>query len=302
MASDGRSYVAGYFDLLLDGFACGFIQKFTGGDIVGEVVTLPLAHDYYVKKHIGNVSYNAFDVTCGLSMGGPLNSWIEASLAMGYLRKSGEFRAADFKREVRHVRVFSDALLSEITFPKCAGDSKEPAFMTLKMDPWTVRNKAGTGEKVDNPADVKQKLWLPCDFRLTIDGLEKSCAKVSAVEALTIKQSVVSDKVGAERDYFKEPGAITFPDLKFTVSEEFSHDLFAFHEDFVINGNNDDTKEKTGSLVYLDRTRQKELLTLTFSHLGIFKIASAPGENNQDKIKSVTCELYMENLQAKFAG
>lgn len=301
MASDGRSYVTGYFAMDLDSVACGLIQKFSGGDVEGEVTVLPLAHDYYVKKHIGNVKYNDFEVQMGLSMGQPVKDWIDASLAMNYMRKSGELKAADFKREVRHIREFKDALLTEINFPKCDGAAKDAAFMTLKFSPWIIRNKKGDGSKVDNPADMAQKQWHPSDFRFVIDGLDKSCSKTSSVEAINIKQSVVSDQVGQERDYFKEPGKIDYPNIKFTLSEEYSHDLFAWHEDFVMVGNNEEDKHKAGSLVYLNRTRQKELLTLTLSGLGIFKIAAAPRNNNEDKIASVTVEMYCENVTSKFA-
>ncbi len=299
MASDGRSYVTGYFAMDLDGVKCGLIQKFEGGEVEGEVATLPLAHDYYVKKQIANVKYNAFTVQLGLSMAQPVEDWIAASLNMNYLRKSGELKALDFKRECRHIREFKDALLTGITFPAGDGASKEAAFCTLKMDPWVVRNKKGDGSKGDNPADFGQKQWLPADFRVTVDGLDKACSKISKFDAVEIKQSVVTDNVGTERDYFKEPGKIDFPNIKLTLSEEYAHDFFAWHEDFVINGNNEEEKHKTGSIVYLNRTRQKELLTLTLSGLGIYKIASAPRANNEDKIASVTCEMYCENITYK---
>ena len=301
MASDGRSYVTGYFAMDLDGVKCGLIQKFSGGAIEGEVTTLPLAHDYYVKKHIGNVKYNDFDVQMGLSMGQPVKDWIDASLSMNYMRKSGELKAADFKRETRHIREFKDALLTGITFPAGDGAAKDAAFMTLKFSPWIVRNKKGDGSKVDNPADMAQKLWHPTDFRFVVDGLDKACSKISKFDAIEVKQSVVSDQVGQERDYMKEPGKIDFPNLKVTLSEEYSHDFFAWHEDFIINGNNEEEKHKSGSIVYLNRNRTKELLTLTLSGLGIFKIDAAPRENNKDAIASVTVEMYCENITSKFA-
>lgn len=67
-SSDGRSYVTGYFDLQLDGIKCGLIQKFEGGDVEGEVTTLPLAQDYLVRKQIGNVKYNDFKITMAPAM------------------------------------------------------------------------------------------------------------------------------------------------------------------------------------------------------------------------------------------
>jgi hypothetical protein len=301
MASDGRSYVTGYFALDLDQVKCGLIQKFEGGDIEGEVTNLPLAHDYYIKKHIGNVKYNPFTLQMGLAMGQPVKDWIDASLAMNYMRKSGELKAADFKREVRHIRVFEDALLTEIGFPACDGAGKEAAFMSLKFHPWRTRNKKGDGSKVDNPADMAQKMWHPTDFRMVIDGLEKACTKVSKVDAIAIKQTAIPDQTGMERDHFLEPGKVEYPNIKLTLSEEYSHDFFAWHEEFVINGNNTEEEHKSGSLVYLNRNRTKDLLTLTLMGLGIFKISAAPRANNEDKIASVTVECYCENITSQFA-
>ena len=301
MASDGRSYVTGYFAMDLDGVKCGLIQKFEGGDVEGEVTTLPIAHDYYVAKQIGNVKYNDFTVQMGLSMGQPVKDWIDNSLAMNYMRKSGELKAADFKRDTRHIREFKDARITGITFPSGDAAAKDPAFMTLKFAPWISRNKKGDGSKVENPADMVQKVYHPTDFRFVVDGLDKACAKVQKVEAFDIKQSVVSDSIGQERDYFKEPGKIDFPNCKITLSEEYSHDFFAWHEDFVINGNNEHEKHKSATMVYLNRNRQKELLTLTLSGVGIFKISAAPRANNEDKIAAVTVEMYCENIVSKFS-
>ena len=300
MASDGRSYVTGIFALDLDGVACGIVQSFQGGDIAGDVVSLPMAHDYYIKKHIGNVTYAPYDLKMGLAMGQPVKDWIDASLAMNYMRKSGELKAMDFKREVRHIREFNDALITEIGFPACAAAGKDPAFLNLKFAPWRTRNKKGDGSKGENPTDWAQKQWLPTDFRLQIDGLAQPMAKVSALDSLVVKQTTALDAVGPERDYFLEPAKIDYPNLKFTMSEEYSHDLFAWHEDFVINGNNEEDKHKNGTLEYLNRPRTKTLLTLTFSGLGIFKISSLPRTNHEEKIASVVVECYMENLTSQF--
>ena len=301
MASDGRSYVTGYFALDLDGVKCGLIQEFAGGDIEGDVTTLPMAHDYYIKKHIGNVKYNEFNLKMGLSMGQPVKDWITSSLEMNYQRKSGELKAADFKRETRHIREFKDALISEIGFPACDGGAKDAAFMNLKFMPWIVRNKKGDGSKVDNPVDVKQKTFHPTNFRFVVDGLDGPCKKIQKVDAITVKQSNVRDNIGEERDYLHEPGKVDFANIKITLSEEYSHDFHKWFEDFVILGKNTDPDHKTASLVYLDPTRANELLTLNFQGVGIFKISAAGRENNKDAIASVTVEMYCENITSKFA-
>jgi len=300
MASDGRSYVRGHFCFTLDGFNCGLIQKVEGGDVVGEVTQLPEAHNYYVRKHIANVKYSPMKVQLGVSMAQPIQDWIAASLEMNYMRKSGAVDALDFKLESRHTIEFKDALLTEITFPACDGAAKDAAFVTLGFAPETVRRKKGDGGKRSNPSDMGQKMWTPGNFKFTVDGLEKACAKVSKVNALTVKQTTVSDAVGMERDYLLEPAHIEFPDVEVTVSEEFVDDFINWHQTFVIDAVNTETDHKTGSLEFLNQNRQKTLLTLGLNGLGITKVASAPMTNNEDKIASYTVSMYCENLTAKF--
>lgn len=277
------------FALRVDDTNCGLIQKFEGGDIEGVVVT-DTDEKGLTKKHLAGVKYNEFNIQMGLSMGEPVRKWIESSLQMNYLRKSGEVQAGDFKRDVRQVREFHDALITEIGFPGADGGAKDPAFLTLKFAPELTRNKKGSG-KVENPVDVRQKQFLPSNFRLTISGLEAASAKVSKVDPIVVTQ----------RNFEREPSTIEFPNLKITVSEEYANDFWAWHEDFVVKGNNDDAHERAGSLQYLATNGSTVLLTLGFEHLGIFKGTAEASENNSDKIRRVTFEMYMESMSAKFA-
>jgi hypothetical protein len=290
MASDGRSYVTGYFAMDLDGVKCGVIHKLSGGDVEDEPTILPGE----------NVKYSDFTVDISLSMAQPVKDWIDASLAMNYMRKSGELIAADLKREVRHIREFKDALLTEITFPACDGAAKDAAFMSLKFSPWIVRNKKGDGSKIDDPGDTAGEDFHLSDFRFTIEGLEEACARVSRIEPITIKQTVVRDDHGQVLVDRSAAPKRERSKLRLTLPEEHAASIFAWHEDFVRPGVNQEGTHKSGSLVYLNRTRQKELLTLTFSGLGIFKISAAPRANNEDKIAQVTVELYYENLLSQF--
>src|SRR5262249_40943580 len=135
MASDGRSYTSGFFALKLDNVNCGIVQKVEGGDVEGAVINIPVAHDDYTKKQVGGPRFKPINLQMGLGMGKPVRDWIIASLEMNYLRKSGEVQFADFKRDIRTVREFTDALVSEVTFPACDAGSKEPAYMGLKFTP-----------------------------------------------------------------------------------------------------------------------------------------------------------------------
>ena len=65
---------------------------------------------------------------------------------------------------------------------------------------------------------------------------------------------------------------------------------------FVIKGNNDDSKEKKGSLTLLSPNRQTELAKIEFFNMGIFRIQPDKAQANADQIKRLTVELYVERM------
>src|SRR5262249_41149268 len=128
--SGDRSYVTGYFGLVLDGVESGIVQA-VAGDLGGDADE---------GAHGGGRRGGELAVRADLSFGKPVKEWLTASRraaseggASRSMRKSGEVKAADFSRRVRHIREFHDALPSEIGFPACdraapAGDGGHLTF------------------------------------------------------------------------------------------------------------------------------------------------------------------------------
>ena len=65
----------------------------------------------------------------------------------------------------------------------------------------------------------------------------------------------------------------------------------------VIKGNNGDDKEKGGTLEYLTPNLQEVLFTLTFQHLGIFKLTPEKVESGSENIRRLKAEMYCEDIQ-----
>jgi phage tail-like protein len=295
---DVRSYVAGNFFLNLDGVKTGFLKSVDGGGIVGDVVSEASGASYYTKKHIGNVKYEDININIGFSMTKAIYDWIAASWQMNYQRKNGAVVACDYKLDAKSSRQFFNALLTETTIPACDGASKEPAYMTIKFAPEYTRVVKASGKPGGDNASFgknEQKQWLPSNFRLELDGLD--CTKVSKVDSFSIKQSTKEDEVGQDRDYFKEPGKLEVPNLKITLSQVTAQSWYDWHEDFVIKGNCFEDKEKAGRLVFLSPNRQTELAEIKFKNIGIFKLSDEKGEANNDAIKRVSAELYVEEME-----
>jgi phage tail-like protein len=295
---DVRSYVAGNFFLNLDGVKTGFLKSVDGGGIVGDVVSEASGASYYTKKHIGNVKYEDININIGFSMTKAIYDWIAASWQMNYQRKNGAIVACDYKLDAKTQREFFNALITETTIPAADGASKEPAYLSIKFAPEYTRYSKASGKAAGEYGKNEQKLWLPSNFRLEIDGLD--CTKVNKVDSFTIKQTVQQDAIGDARDYAIEPGKLEFPNLKITMAESHSDSWWQWHKDFVIDGNNDEGREKGGRLVFLSPNRQTELAEVKFSNLGIFKINADKAEANADAIKRVSAELYCEKMEFNY--
>jgi hypothetical protein len=290
-----RSYAGQQSTLILDGANCGFLKSVDGGVISAEVISEPAGPAQFVKKHIGQPKYGEFILQVGLGNAPALYEWIQQSWAMKSARKSGSIVAIDQNLTPKSERQFRDALLTETTIPTMDGASKEPTYLTIKFAPEVIRVMPPTTKFEPAGEPAQQKLFLSCNFRLEIDGID--CSKVSRVESFTVKQTAVTDDIGDARDYIKEPGKLEFQNLKITVAEAAAQPFIAWHEDFVIQGNNDESREKAGSLFLLSPDRTKTLARIKFYNMGIIQVGSTKAGSSSDTIARVEVEMYVERME-----
>ena len=293
--ADVRSYVAGTFQLKLDGVEAGFIKSVDGGAITAEVINETIGPTPYVKKHVGPPRYEAFSVEIGLWMARAVYDWIQASLRMNYQRKNGSIVAYDINLEARSEREFYNALITEVSFPKMDAASKDQCYMNVKFAPEFTRIKKASGKATLPPVRASQEMWLPSNFRLEIAALD--CTRVSAIDSFTVKQTAVSDVIGDGRDYRREPGRIEFPNIAVTLAETSAQSWLDWFDDFIVKGNNGDDREKTGALIYLSPNRQTEIGRVNFFNMGIFKLAATKGDAADEQIRRVTAHLYCERME-----
>jgi hypothetical protein len=64
--------------------------------------------------------------------------------------------------------------------------------------------------------------------------------------------------------------------------------------------NNDNSKEKNGSLSFLTPNRQIELAKIEFFNMGIFRIQPDKTQSATDQIRPVTVELYVEAMKFNY--
>ncbi|MGE5653062.1 MAG: phage tail protein [Bacillota bacterium] len=295
--ASARSYVSGNYMLELDGVNVGFVKSVSGGNAYADVVVEPAGSDPFVRKHIGQPKYEAFTTQIGLSMGKPMYDWISSSWQMNGQRRNGVVYTTDFNFNTTLSRNFYNAQLTETTIPAMDGASKEPAYITIKFEPeYTRTMKAGKEQKVAAAsAKGEQKLWLPSNFRLEIDGLDTS--KVNKIDAFTVKQTAVKEDIGDARDFKKDPGKLDFPNLKITLSAAAADSWTAWFEDFVVQGNNGQDKEKNGTLYMLATDRQTVLAKIKLFNMGVVSIGEVASEAGSDTIQRYQAELYVERME-----
>ena len=295
----GRAYVAGNFEFLLDGVKCGFLKSVDGGAAVAEVVSVAAGSSRFPDKHLGRISYSPFVLQFGPTMGKEVYDWINASWTKEFQRRNGAIAAADSTLTVVSQREFVNALFTELTIPALDGTSKDPAYFTLKISPEYTKTVKASG-KMAAPDKRDQKLWLPSNFRVAIDGLD--CTRVSRVDSFTVTQSVASEDLGETRLRVKAATRLEFPNLTITLAETAAESWLDWFDDFVIKGNSGESNEKNGSISLLAANLADELLRIDLYGLGIFKIGPERTEANSDKIATVTAHLYCERMELHAAG
>ena len=291
-----RAYTAGNFFLELEGVKCGFLKSVEGGNAVAEVVSEAGSATYFQKKHIAGVRYEEFVIQVGSGLAPPIYEWIRKTLEGTYARKDGAIVAADFKRQAIETRAFADALVTQIGIPAADAASKEPAYLTVAFAPDSIQY-APSSEQLPGVGKADQKAWLPANFRLEIKGLDTT--RVAKVDEIVIKQS--QDDLGELRDPVREPGKLEFPSICVTLSEATAASWIGWHHDFVIAGNNDESKEKTGVLTFLSPNRQTELLKVHLLGLGIVRLTREKASETTAQ-RQLKAELYCERIELEPLG
>ena len=290
--SSYRSYGGSKFALSLDGIQAGPVSGVEGGTPTTDVVLERLGPDNITHKHVAGLKYQDLSFTTGLESKA-LNDWIAATLKGQHVRKNGSVIAADASNRPVSELEFFNGIITGVTFPALDVASKDAASMAVSLAPEYTRAKASSGTSGGfAPKSVK---WTPANFRFEMTGLDGT--HVTHIDAITIGQKVADNPVGELRDYQKAPSSLEIPNVKLTVSEAYAGTWASWLDDFLVKGNNSNDKERDGSIVYLDYTRQTELGRLNLFNCGIIGLSPQKTQAGSDAIRRVQAELYCERME-----
>jgi tail tube protein gp19 len=295
MAQSARAYTAGRFGLSIDGASAklGWIKDFDGLHYSAEVVTQNLGTVAIQKKSLAIPKMEDGKFTLNFSeQKTAVWDWLQASMDGAHTYRDGAVHACDFDYKEMAVTEFKQALITEWSMPALDAKSKEQIMCTLAIKPETVRQVKGSGSKFQAPMDFAQKKFLCANFRVNIDGLD--CSHINKVEGFSFKQKVQENPVGHLREAEIIPTALEYGNLKFTLSAAFAQSWIDWHQQFVIDGNNDEAFEKGGTIELLAPNMKDVLKTFTLKNLGINKISKEKMEANKDAVAGIIAEVYCE--------
>ena len=278
------------FVLMLEGVVCGLVTSPQGGTISAPVVREP--RGAFVHKRLGAPAPEAIELFLDLSLQKLVYEWINEFWQGRALAKSGSLIALDANFHATTELQFENAVISATTVPAVDAMSETACALAVQLSPRATKLRNASGPVAG--LAPKQKAWLASNFRLNIEGLDTT--RVSSVSALTITNG---EKSAADR--LRLPagtsGAIDFPNLRVLFVEQSSKTWADWHDQFVVQGKNDDTQEKTGSLVFLSPDRQSQLGSVRFSGLGIYRLTREPTlPGGPINIRHSVAELYCQRM------
>lgn len=295
MPSRPNASAVSRFQLVIDGEQVGFVKSVDGGLVRAAVVPEIVGSNYFVKKHIGQPTYEPVSAQLDLPMAKAIHEWISTQWNGDFKRRNVSLIECDYNFVARAEREFLNAWISEVTIPPMDAAAKDGGCLTVRFTPESISRKPTSARNLSGTlGKSKQKGWLRSHFRLEIDGL--NCRNIIKVESFTVKQPIQESAVGETRTREQRPGPIDFPNLSVTFSEASAKSWVTWFEDFVIKGNCADENEKSGSLVLLAQNLRDELGRVNFHNVGIVCLA----ENQpmaQDRIRTMTAELYCDRME-----
>lgn len=299
-SSQGRSYSAAHFVLELDGNnAVGVIRSVDGGGVKSEIMTYQMGNNHALWRQIGKPKYEDLKLEFGMSMSKEFYAWIESFFGGTIVRRTGSILAGDFYFQERARRDFSEALISEITFPKLDGSDKNPCYMTATIVPETLRFKKGSNRSLETAVGkMTQKLWTSANFAFQIDGFRDACRRVTKIDSFTIKQQIHEYHAGHLRDPIRVPGILEFPNLSFSLPESDAQPFIKHYTKYGIEGALQPATRHTGSITCNDNAG-KTLCTVSLSGVDIASVSPEKSDATSDEIKQVRVEVVVESMTFK---
>lgn len=185
-------------------------------------------------------------------MGAPILNWVTAAFAGNALARNGTIiELNDVNRAVSYLD-FSNAKVVEFGFPRAEASSSDEGSFTVVLSVGGATERPGDNALITLPA-VTNTLIVK-NFRLTIGGLPTT--RVATIAPIPFRLT---------------SGRMLPADLVITVPSIDAAPWRAWAKDFIIDGHNDQTKEKQGAIEWLSPSLSTVIAKLAIKQIGIFE-------------------------------
>jgi hypothetical protein len=296
-----RQYTAGHFEMKLDGErTTAYLKSVDGGWPKHSAISEAIGPHNEQIKHaaVGEIDPISFEI--GVSGANNILLWIQQSWKKEPATRSGQITHANYNGYATLEHEFSDAHLTEVTFPALDGASKDAAYLKVKCQPETVAIRKAKGERLEALTSSKQKLWLCSGFRFKIDGID-GMEYTNKIESFTIKQGVKRMKVGTDRYGELMPTKLEFPHISGTIAMGYANKLLDWHAQTVHQGKLE-KMHRTAMLEFLAPDKHKVLFRINMDQVGLLSTQMQQSTANSDQIKRLKFELYVGQMQLDGSG
>jgi hypothetical protein len=308
--------------LELDGQVVGFLDAVSGGGVRAEVIDERMEPGGIHRKRLGPPRAQEIALKVGLAMDPAFYRWIAQTWAEGSsglgergsalaqstlyseprapspeLRRTGAVLELDDSGAVRARREFVNARLTEVAVPALDVAEKKPGSLTVKILPESIRFVKGEGARLESgpgapppphfvgyprPRRTDACVWLPCNFRVLLDGLEET--RITRVEAFTVK--TVANRNAPKGAHDGRPYTTVTPSLSLTITEATADPWFDWLERFTLQGgagadrsarpadDQEPEQEKNGVILLLSPSRA-ELARIDLRGVGLCGLTPA---------------------------
>lgn len=285
----------GQVGLELDGTFMCFLNSVEGGNAFADIVPEAIGPDAIQRKRLGQARFEDLVVEVAIAgISAPLSGWITEMLAKVPTPKNGAIVYTDMNyKEVKRLE-FSNAILTEVTvLASIAAEGKKPVALALRITPQATRLAGSTG-KVLAVLGVKNKNIISSNFRFNVQGLEKSCGRVSKVDSIVARRVVTGIAVGQDRLKQSVPGVLDCSIVRIALPEADAGPFYQWFDDMVLIGKNG--AERAGLLEWLDPTLTNVLASVQLAGLGIVRYAPEPITVGAERRGQVLVDMYCESF------
>lgn len=292
-------YSSAQFLLELDGGKVTTVRSIEGGKISTEVITYQNnrkpAEGNYLKQN-GKLKYEAIKVVAPLAASKDMWKWMAQFIKGEGERRNGALVAADHEYKEKARRTFSEALIEEIAFPKFDASDKNPANVTVTIQPETLvyePPKDGAVLSHEDPAMQVGKHVKCCNFNFQFDGAGEF--RVTKIDGFSVKAKTIDYHHGGRLEPIKMPGKLEFPNIAFYVPEPDAAYFIKLADDL----RNGIRHKPVNALLEFFDSKKETMGEIRFGFCRVFSVTHDKLDAANEDVRSVKVEMAVENVMLK---